>query len=690
MEETLNHGLARRSTIVLASVLLWGLPGSACRKAAPPSPLVSEAELAELKTKADGMLAAARARRCPRPVLRGEAMPGDAAAELEAVLGGVPETRACLERLADGRNIADLWRADEELSDVDRGRDGATARPIGSPAERAPELRETVAACAGLYERLQRAVAHAEACGPWRPGLGCGESTYLPRLRLGQAVAAGAWFRLAEGRPREGLELLLDALRLLQDLERGGGELIDGVIGGQATLPLAAVLEAGLTAAAGNAALLGEVVRQLGVLLETEPHPSELLDGEYLSGVLFIADAAVLGEASVPGGSRCRSSATGAGEEPRGRLIGAGARDDQAVVWLSLDRMQDGWRAACPGGALPAACLDGLERLHADWTARAARSPETFLRDLLGQAVASDPTAEFREHVLGVLLSIGSDPGKWLTAQGRRRFLLAALRLQAAWLGRAAETGACPGAEAFEVEPLVGLRADPFSGRSMVVESDGAGGFVFRPPVALLAGRSAESKDVAVHAACPPPAAPKCLVEWKLDSGESYLDEVRGRLRASMNDFQSSFAAVELGGEGQEPMEAGGGFRIAGRALAWFDRARNAVVVDAAHFTDLQAIDVPRACLEAGRELPVGRFLSREAGALAPRDLVEFLIRAGVLQTFWHVGSELCLRAEVDGSAGYEAEFDGVNVYFTNEENRDPFAFAVRIAPDGTVTLVTR
>ncbi|MBN1774696.1 MAG: hypothetical protein JXB32_25770 [Deltaproteobacteria bacterium] len=693
------RGVPMRSTM-LAAALLAAVSGAACRKSGASAPLVSEAELQALKVKADGMLAEARARRCSRPVLRGEAVPGDAGAALREVLGGVPETRACLERLADGRNIEDLWRLDEDLPAAIRDRDGSTPRPLDTAAERAPELRETVAACAGLYERLQRAVAHAEACGPWRQGLGCVES-YLPRLRLGQAVAAGAWFRLAEGKLREGLELALDGLRLLQDLERGGAAWIDAAIGAAATLALAPVVEAGLTAAAGDAELLDEAVRQLGVLLETEAHPRELLAGEYLGGVLFAADPAVLGAAAVPDGLRCRVPDYGEGRVLRGPTVGADVRDDFALNWLALDRMFDGWQGACPAGSLPLDCREGLERLYEGWRERASRNPETFLKDLLGQAVATDPHAKFRAQVLDVLLGVGSSPGRWVTTHGRRRFLLGALRLQAAWLRQAGGTGACPGVEAFEVGPLAALRTDPFAGRPIVVHPDGAGGFVFRPAESLVVGTSAESRDVAVWAACPKAAVgpgadeaasarPGCRAFWKIDSGDSYLDEVRGRLRATMNDFQTVFAAVEVGGEGQEPLEAGGAFRIADRPLLWFDGGRNAVVVDAAHFTDLQAFDVPRACLEAGKELPVGRFLSLGSGALSPRQLVEFLIRAGVLQTFWHVGSELCLRGEVETPAWYEAEFDGVNVYFTNEENRDPFAFAVRVAPDGAVTLVTR
>lgn len=468
--------------------------GLTCRKTEATIPLVSEREILTLQEKADGMLGEARARRCPRPVLRGEAAPGDAGDELRAVLGGAPETRSCLERLADGRNIEDLWRPEEDLPAAVRRRAGAAPRPLRTAPERAPELRETVAACAALYDRLQRAVAHAEACGPWRPGLACPDS-YLPRFRLAQAVAAGAWFRLAEGKRREGLELALDGLRLLQDVERGGAAWIDAAMGAGASLPLAAVVESGLTAAADDPGTLDEVIREIGILIETEPHPSELLEGEYLHGVLLVADPAVLGPKRAPQGTSCdRPPPAAAPSDPD-------ARDSAALTWLTLDRMVEAWRGACATDALPLDCRDGLERLHAAWREQLVQGPARFLQDLLERPMVVPPGSDLRDRILRALLGAEVSPGRWVTVQGRRRFLLAALRLQAAWLRQAAGAGACPGLESFEVEPLASLRRDPFSNRPIVVEPDGEGGFVFRPPVSMAVAPS--DADVAVWAACP-------------------------------------------------------------------------------------------------------------------------------------------------------------------------------------------
>ena len=158
-QELVMRGVLSRSVMLLATALLPALCSTACRKASAPAPLVSEAELQALKARADGIVERARALGCPRPVLRGEPTPETAEADLKAALGGLPETRACLERLADGRNIADLWRLDEALPAALRNRDGATPQPLDSVAERAPALRETVAACTALYEHVQRAVA---------------------------------------------------------------------------------------------------------------------------------------------------------------------------------------------------------------------------------------------------------------------------------------------------------------------------------------------------------------------------------------------------------------------------------------------------------------------------------------------------------------------------------------------------
>ena len=84
---------------------------------------------------------------------------------------------------------------------------------------------------------------------------------------------------------------------------------------------------------------------------------------------------------------------------------------------------------------------------------------------------------------------------KYLGRLGARRFLLAALRVQAAYRRIAEATGACPALAAFETSPLKERRKDPASGLEIAVVALGSGTFSLEPPLPLNLRKSGEPDD---------------------------------------------------------------------------------------------------------------------------------------------------------------------------------------------------
>jgi hypothetical protein len=78
------------------------------------------------------------------------------------------------------------------------------------------------------------------------------------------------------------------------------------------------------------------------------------------------------------------------------------------------------------------------------------------------------------------------------------------------------------------------------------------------------------------------------------------------------------------------------------------------------------------------------------AGKLAGLKSVRPLIEAGVIRTYWHLESTVCLEAVSEKDGVWEGRYSGSHVYFTNSKNVGKFAFAVRVERDGTVAVVGR
>jgi len=89
--------------------------------------------------------------------------------------------------------------------------------------------------------------------------------------------------------------------------------------------------------------------------------------------------------------------------------------------------------------------------------------------------------------------------------------------------------------------------------------------------------------------------------------------------------------------------------------------------VDASLFSDLETISIA--------ELPSKKhFIVGAVKKNVPFDtLVRFLITADVICTYIHMESQM----NISFPGGHRAEVRGSHTYFTNEENIEPFAFAI-------------
>jgi hypothetical protein len=198
-----------------------------------------------------------------------------------------------------------------------------------------------------------------------------------------------------------------------------------------------------------------------------------------------------------------------------------------------------------------------------------------------------------------------------------------------------------------------------------------------------------------------PAEAVTCLARYAFDSDSSVLAEQRRRGGAARwNDFATRYPAAYLDPDVDHPVERLARFEIGATPLLWFTADFSEAVVNAAVLGELKVVDATGlgvgesieigALTELGRGHLHGRAWQREPNpaGFGGRELSEFLLAAGVVQTFVHIGAQLCLLAEVDDEAGYRARFTGEHEYYTQAANFDPLGFELTIAATGRITIV--
>ncbi|WP_428261484.1 hypothetical protein [Haliangium sp.] len=454
------------------------------------------------------VVAANRARQCPRPVLRGQATTGAAADDIVAVLEGTPATQACLQALdAHGQALHQAMVGD---GSVEIGWPARADTPVSNtPAGAA--LAELFEACAPTLALMSQATQHEDGCSPYRAGVRAQPATLnaaLPAMKLAAVVARD---RLLRGEFDPGFDLALDAFRFGQDLIRGGVSLLQVVVASVTSEFATSVVELGLSRPQPlGEARLTRIEGELATLLATAPHPSSYLAGQREHVLLYTLMPRAKGAGWTPPGG------WGAGEDEgarRARLVHAGTilGVDQAVLeWMAWQRAWEQVLSRCTPEAAFHRCRAELD------TARSAllALPVPDDQPPGGDSTVRDELvrAQQREQTIQILTRLAvSTVDSALARDARLRFRLAGLRLYAAHRRAAESAGDCPGLAWFDADDQADARRDPGSGAPMAVEALGKGRFVLRPAATAAApdARTAQGQPPpAVFVRCPP-ASPR-------------------------------------------------------------------------------------------------------------------------------------------------------------------------------------
>jgi len=100
------------------------------------------------------------------------------------------------------------------------------------------------------------------------------------------------------------------------------------------------------------------------------------------------------------------------------------------------------------------------------------------------------------------------------------------------------------------------------------------------------------------------------------------------------------------------------------------------IAVDSSLFSDLKRAD---ATYKAQGRFLIGIYKDTSFKKFKPHELAEFLIESQIINTFWHIESEICLIAEKDSTSEYTAYYKGKHVYFTNSKNEESLGFTIII-----------
>lgn len=206
--------------------------------------------------------------------------------------------------------------------------------------------------------------------------------------------------------------------------------------------------------------------------------------------------------------------------------------------------------------------------------------------------------------------------------------------------------------------------------------------------VEVRVAAAARREESPMQKVTPPATAATCLERFTVEHSHSVLTEQRG-VGPGWNDFPSGFAAATIDATALVPVQVVAGFRVDGSPILWFTVDRRAAVVDARVVGDLTAVDATR--LRVGESAAVGRVQPDGRRVLPGREIARFLVLAGVIRVYAHVEAEVCLESEHTGPDGaYEVVVSGTHVYFTDDRNEDSFAFVLRVAPDGSISIEGR
>lgn len=167
----------------------------------------------------------------------------------------------------------------------------------------------------------------------------------------------------------------------------------------------------------------------------------------------------------------------------------------------------------------------------------------------------------------------------------------------------------------------------------------------------------------------------------------SYLVEQRERFDPDMSDWQTEISAEPIT-KAHSPLTCFDQSALLGSPVFFFTPQGDKLVVDVTAFSKLIPVNATR--LSKGEQRTIGTLLRTAPKALWNIDtLVEALLRADVIRSYLHIGSELrVVGAGAIEPAGQRLELSGEHRYFTNEENIEPLHFSVDLLGDGTIVVM--
>jgi hypothetical protein len=175
----------------------------------------------------------------------------------------------------------------------------------------------------------------------------------------------------------------------------------------------------------------------------------------------------------------------------------------------------------------------------------------------------------------------------------------------------------------------------------------------------------------------------KCIAEYTIDRQTNPWQGFTGSY--AEEEASKTVKAGEIDGKEFAPLPSLARFTINGTVLIGRSEKKRQVILNGKYFSEFKRGDATR-----GDPKPeiLGTYKDKGFKLLPPRQLVEFLLYAHLVTTYWHIESNLCLTKEESNEASYKAFFSGSHTYFTNNKNTDPLSFSIAVdMKSGQVTL---
>jgi hypothetical protein len=447
----------------------------------------TKARLEEIRAKALAMEAENRGLVCERPVLRGEPLDGPAGPVISSIMdlgGELGECNDLVRELREEGKSLDLADSTEDEASFDIYK---PHKDLDDPVWDSESFVSIEEKCTVLVEAIQRAVRHVDACSPYLDGQKCLVYRHVDLIRLMDAIEIIVVRKIRRGETREAFELMLDVMRFGDDLGRGGADWFAWSLGGMGRIRIGRLMQQVLNSdlVRLDPAMLEQVDGEIALLVETAPLPFKgMRDAMVSSWLMEWWRGFGEGEEDIPFALACWKEHP---PEERSyqesmRLKAEEACEDELLEqdldlvadmliweWELIERLME----ACPTGSPPRTCWESMERgaeEHADFTALEGR---TFRTCGWSSEKGWHPTEYVGESRRGSFqLDLYSF---WIKGHRRSQFLLQELRLLVAFRMMLERDGVCPSRDAFDEEPLVGLRDEATSGKTIYVHEEGPG-----------------------------------------------------------------------------------------------------------------------------------------------------------------------------------------------------------------------